>query len=368
MSKLKVTIPPVAAGSYDIQIASGTLPKLWRQIDSDLPKLVKCRRFVITDSNVVSAGHLQKLIGKETGDTFIIEPAGEVSKNIDTVVSIIEKMENASLGRDTVIVALGGGTVGDIAGFAAAIFKRGIPVIQIPTTTVSQADSGVGGKTGVDSTVSKNAIGAFWQPAAVYIDVDTLLTLNDRQYKAGLIESVKHALISDAEYFAFFEKNMPALLSRDLDLLQQIAYKNCAIKADVVAGDPTEKNKRRILNFGHTIGHAVETASGFELLHGEAVAIGIVGAELIAQKIGLSDEKKLSRITKVLQSLDVPLKIPGNLDKNELIEIIKRDKKAVNRWPKFTLLEDIGKALCKGGHWAHEVSKELVEKTLDQLY
>ncbi len=276
--ELNVKIPTTPETSYTITIGTGTLSSLWPKIEADFPNLNK---FIVTDENLVKAGYLQTLTHQKDLPAFVITPPGETSKNIGTAVAIIEAMEKAALGRDTLVVALGGGTVGDIAGFAAAIFKRGVQVIQIPTTTVSQADSAVGGKTGVDSAISKNAFGAFWQPAAVYIDVETLKTLDETEYRAGLVESVKHALIADEKYFDFFEKNMDAILERKTDVLEKIAYKNCEIKAAVVEVDPTEKNLRRTLNYGHTVGHAVESASNYELLHGQAVAIGIIYAGLI---------------------------------------------------------------------------------------
>ncbi len=218
--QLEVSIPATPGASYPIIIGSGMLDRLWRRIRRQWPTLSP---FIVTDAELVKAGHLQTLVGGEPVPTFVIDPAGEVSKHIQTVVEIVETMEKNVLGRDSIVVALGGGTVGDIAGFAAAIFKRGVPVVQIPTTTVAQADSSVGGKTGVDSSVSKNAFGAFWQPEAVYIDVETLMTLDDRQYRAGLVESVKHAAIMDAEYFEFFETNIEAILNKDMAVLNQIA-------------------------------------------------------------------------------------------------------------------------------------------------
>jgi 3-dehydroquinate synthase len=365
MSEIDVIVPAVEKTSYRIHIGSGTISALWAKLGKDFPQL---RKFVVTDSNIVAAGHLKKLLAKDDTPTFVIEPPGEVSKHINTVISIIETMEKAFFGRDTLIVALGGGTVGDIAGFAAAIFKRGINVLQVPTTTISQADSAVGGKTGVDSSVSKNAFGAFYQPAAVHIDVATLLTLDDRQYRSGLVESVKHALIADTEYFKFLEDNIQPLLDRNLDTLEKIAYTNCKIKAAVVAEDPTEKNKRRILNYGHTIGHAVETASSFELLHGEAVAIGIIAAGLIAQKLELADKSQLEHVKNLLKSLNVPLAIPKTITKKQLMEIVKYDKKAVGQCPRFVLLDKIGTVLCRDGSWAHEVDPELIDRTLDELY
>lgn len=364
MPEIKVKIPAVAEDSYQIHIGTDTLSGVWQKLEADYPTL---RKFVVTDANVVSAGHLKTLVGKNKPDVYSIDPPGEISKHIDTVISIIEKLEKSFFGRDTLIVALGGGTVGDIAGFAAAIFKRGVKVVQIPTTTVAQADSSVGGKTGVDSSISKNAFGAFWQPEEVYIDVETLLTLDETEYCSGLAESVKHALIADSGYFEFFEKNLEAILKRDLKILEQIAVKNCTIKAAVVAEDPTEQNMRRILNYGHTIGHAVESASNFQVLHGQAIAIGMIGASIIEQQLGLA-ENRLPRIQAVLEGLNLPTRIPAGIEKKQLIDIVKRDKKAVNQWPKFVLLDKIGKALCKDGQWAHDVEKDLVEKTLEKLY
>jgi 3-dehydroquinate synthase len=364
MSELKVTIPAVENDSYTIHIGSGSLNTVLAEVDKLCPGK---RQFIVTDKNLVKAGHLKTLLGGKDVPTYIIEPAGEVSKHINTVVAIIETMEKAFFGRDTVVVALGGGTVGDIAGFAAAIYKRGVQIVQIPTTTVAQADSSVGGKTGVDSTISKNAFGAFWQPAAVYIDVETLKTLDDRQYRAGLVESVKHALIADDDYFQFLLDNIDTILQRDREVLEKIAFSNCRIKAEIVEEDPTEKNRRRVCNYGHTIGHAVETASGFDLLHGEAVAIGIVGAGMIEQQLGLADNEQLDQIKKLLLRLGMPVAIPEKINKNGLLDIVKRDKKAIDKWPKFVLIEKIGTARCVDGQWAQGVSKEMVKTVLQKL-
>lgn len=365
MTELEVRIPATEADSYKIQIGDGILDSLWGRIEAEFGCAGK---FVITDSNVVAAGHLRKLLGPREIAAFVINPPGEVSKNINTVVSIIEVMERGCLGRDTIIVALGGGTVGDIAGFAAAVFKRGVGVIQIPTTTVAQADSAIGGKTGVDSSVSKNAFGAFWHPSAVYIDVGTLKTLDQRQYRAGLVESVKHAVIADAGYFEYLENNMDRILERQADVLERIAYFNCKIKASVVEVDPVEKNQRRMLNYGHTIGHAAESASGFELLHGEAVAIGMIGAGLIEMELGLAERSRVERVRKILKKLAVPVTLPADLAEDTLVDIIRRDKKAINKWPRFVLTDKIGQVHCRDGQWAVEVKEDLVRAVLKKLY
>lgn len=365
MLELDVKIPAAPEGGYSIRIGTGILGSLWPRLEADFGRHSK---FVVTDENLARAGHLQKLLAGRDVPTFTISPAGEGSKTIHTAVAIIEAMEKVYLGRDTLVVALGGGTVGDIAGFAAAVFKRGVPVLQIPTTTVAQADSAVGGKTGVDSSISKNAFGAFWHPAGVYIDVATLATLDERQFRAGLVESIKHALITDAGYFEFLETNLEAILGRKPDVLEKVAYKNCKIKGGVVEADPGEQNQRRILNYGHTIGHAVESASGFELLHGEAVAIGIIGAGLIELEMGLAGSGRLERIRRILEKLEVPVKLPGNLAEEDLIDLIKRDKKAVNKWPRFVLIDRIGNVHREGGQYAVEVAPETVKKVLGKLH
>jgi 3-dehydroquinate synthase len=364
MLEQEIKIPASPGGGYPIRIGTDILGSAWSRIRTDFNSH---NRFVVTDENIVKAGHLHTLVGDRNVPTFVISPAGETSKNIDTVISIIEAMEKAYLGRDTLVVALGGGTVGDIAGFAAAVFKRGVPVLQIPTTTVAQADSSVGGKTGVDSSISKNAFGVFWHPAAVYIDVATLKTLDERQFRAGLVESVKHAIIADSEYFDFLEGNLDAVLERNPEVLEKVAHWNCKIKGSVVEKDPGEKNLRRILNYGHTIGHAVETASGFELLHGEAVAIGIIAAGLIEIEMNLAEPDRLDSIRQILQKLDVPVKLPKDLADKDLIDLIKRDKKAINKWPKFVLISKIGEVYSHQGQYAVDVAPEVVEKILERL-
>lgn len=356
-------VPACQAGSYKVRTGCGILGTALQDIER---QFTNRRVFIVTDANVAQAGHLKVLQAGNNIPNFVIQPGGEVSKNIGTVIEIVEEMEKDYFGRDTVVVAMGGGTVGDIGAFAASIFKRGVPVVQIPTTTVAQADSAIGGKTGVDSSVSKNAFGTFWHPAAVYVDVETLKTLEERQYRAGLVESVKHALIADSEYFNYLEANINSLLDRDNEALMKLAQKNCRIKACVVEEDPNEKNKRRILNYGHTIGHAVESESGFILLHGEAVAVGTIAAGQIEIQTGLSNGKRLKRIRRIFEKLSVPVNIPKELSKEKLIETMKRDKKATGGRPKFVLIEDIGKVHCRDGQYAVEIETEVIEKILEE--
>jgi 3-dehydroquinate synthase len=364
MQTLNVKIPAVPADNYTITIGSDFLATVLSQIKKRLPNK---ELFVITDANVAKTKHIKTLLGRENIPQFTIKPAGEKSKNINTVIKIIETMERRALGRDTAVIAIGGGTVGDMAGFVAAIYKRGISVVQIPTTTVAQADSSIGGKTGVDSQISKNAFGAFKNPEAVFIDVSTLKTLDKKQFNAGLVESIKHALIADEIYFKFLNKNLKDILARKAKPLEYIAAKNCKIKADVVETDPYEKNKRRVLNYGHTIGHAVESASNYKILHGQAVAIGIIAANIIEQKLGLGGEKRIQSLKDMFARLDIDLNIPKSITKKKILDIISRDKKAVQKWPRFVLLEKTGKVLCRNGEYAHKVERRIVADAIEIL-
>lgn len=360
---VNVRIPAAEECGYEVRIGSGILPCILEQTAELLPGR---RPFVVTDANLETHGHLAALVGDADADVHVIDPPGEASKTMETVGRIIETMERERFGRDTVVLALGGGTVGDAGGFAAAIFKRGVPCVQIPTTTVAQADSAIGGKTGVDSELSKNAFGAFHNPARVYVDCATLKTMGDRDYRAGLVESVKHGMITDAEYFAYMESNIDALLARDEAALAYIAEKNCAIKGHVVAEDPKEKGLRRTLNYGHTIGHAVELLSGYQLLHGEAVAVGIIGACRIAEAMGVGAGEAAARAGALLAKLGMPAVIDG-ISKESILDTMSRDKKSVGGQARFVLVKDIGEIHSPDGTYVVDVTSDIVEGTLTEL-
>ncbi|MEN6306180.1 MAG: 3-dehydroquinate synthase [Anaerohalosphaeraceae bacterium] len=388
MNEIQVKVPATPEGGYPIVIGTGILSGLLERIEREIPNKAL---FIVTDESLAKAGHLATLTGGREVPSYVIRPAGEESKHFGTLAAILEAMEAHRLGRDTVVIGLGGGTVGDIAGFAAAVFKRGVPVVHIPTTTVAQADSSIGGKTGVDSTQSKNAFGCFWHPAAVFIDTATLATLDERQYRAGLAESVKHAAIANPEYFAFLENHIDAILRRDTDVLGTVAGYNCLIKAAVVEEDPTEKNKRRILNYGHTVGHAVESASQYQLLHGECVAIGMMAAGMLERAMGLADDGRMERIEGLLKKLGLPTRIGGvgkdgvgikkvdmvhptseqiptcDMNIEHLLNLLTMDKKAVGKWPRFVLLERLGQVYCRDGQWAAEVRPEVVKEVVSDL-
>jgi len=364
MATATVRVPAKPESSYEVRIGGDLLPGVLAELRADWPRH---RLFVLTDADLRKAGHLDALVGGEAVEHFVIEPSGEVSKHIGTVEAIIDRLERERFGRDTLLVALGGGTVGDVGGFAAAIFKRGVPYVQVPTTTVAQADSAIGGKVGVDSDLSKNAFGAFKNPVRVYMDCGVLATLAERDYRASLVETIKHALLAAAAYVDFLEQHLEALLARDAEVLIHLCERNCEIKGDVVWRDPEEANLRRILNYGHTIGHAIEAASGYRLLHGEAVGIGIVGAGLIAERMGIAPANVTRRAAALFRRMGLPVATPPELADEQLLDIMTRDKKARGGVPRFVLLAAIGQVHSPEGQVAVDVPQEILKAALAEL-
>jgi 3-dehydroquinate synthase len=269
-------------------------------------------------------------------------PDGEEFKNSETLGAIYDALVAAGLTRDAFIVALGGGVVGDIAGFAAATFLRGIPFVQVPTTLLAQVDSSVGGKTGINHPRGKNLIGAFYQPRAVLIDVATLATLPEREFRGGLAEVVKYGAVLDAEFFAFLESNAERILARDHDCLIHLITRSCAIKASIVERDEREGGLRAVLNYGHTFGHAVETLTGYtSYLHGEAVAMGMVQAARLSQARGFAAQSDTDRIEALLHRLRLPADFPS-FPADACREALLHDKKARDQGLSFVLNRGIG--------------------------
>ena len=282
---------------------------------------------------------LQRSLGARSTETISL-PDGEEFKTLATMSSIIDKLVGVGARRDTTVIALGGGVVGDIAGFAAASYMRGVGFIQVPTTLLAQVDSSVGGKTGVNHELGKNLIGAFYQPAVVLIDIDTLTTLPDRELKAGLAEVIKYGAIADAAFFGWLETNMDALLARDPSALIHAITRSCELKAQVVAEDERESGRRAILNFGHTFGHAIEHCQGYgDWLHGEAVAAGMIMAAELSQ-VSDADYDRLRTLVAAAGLPTVPPKLAGSA----LIEAMGRDKKVAKKALRFVLLERLGQA------------------------
>ncbi len=267
--------------------------------------------------------------------------AGEEHKTLDAVNGIYKKLVEYKLDRSSTLVALGGGVVGDVSGFAAATYMRGINFVQVPTTLLSQADSSVGGKTGVDFEGHKNAVGAFYQPKLVFINVNTIKTLPKREVSAGLAEVIKHGLIMDEEYCEYLSYNAHKIFAFDENVLQYLAKRNVSIKGQVVEQDEKEDDLRAVLNLGHTIGHAIETAQNFELLHGECVAIGIVGAFKLSCYMDILPEAIVEQVRSMLVKLGLPVSLPG-MDVERVFEQIFFDKKVKDNRLKFVLPRRIG--------------------------
>lgn len=304
------------------------------------------RLCIVTDSNVSSLYLNQiKDICKgvaEQVESFIFE-AGERSKNLYIVKDLYEFLIRKEFDRQDILVALGGGVVGDLTGYAAATYLRGIDFIQIPTTLLAQVDSSIGGKTGVDFDSYKNMVGAFKMPKLVYINTATLLTLDDTQFSSGMGEVIKYGCISDYDYFKWLEINIETVKSRDLDTLSQMVYVSCENKRKVVEEDPTEKGLRAILNFGHTIGHAVEKECNFTLAHGECVAIGMAAALWLAQSKGMLSKADKDRIIELLIKYNLPVSV-SNVDKTAILKAMRNDKKMSAGKLKFILISRIGEA------------------------
>ena len=315
--------------AYDIEISAGNLKNAGYFIRSrsDAQYAV-----VITDENVDDP-HAENvsdsLLDADFDADILVVEAGEPSKSISVAEGLWENLMDLGTDRKSIIVAVGGGVVGDLAGFIAATYARGIPFFQIPTTLLAQVDSSVGGKVGINLPSGKNMVGAFWQPNGVLIDTDVLTTLPDREYRAGLAEVVKYGVIQDPEFFAFLENHIEGLNNRTPEVMRKIVARSCELKAEVVLSDERETTGHRaILNFGHTFCHAIETVSGYDqLLHGEAVAMGMVCAARLAVSMQRVEQSLVTRLRNLLQQLKLPVSVP-TLDPDALLEAMQKDKKA----------------------------------------
>ncbi len=299
---------------------------------------------VVSDSHVAPHYLEQvKLINENKASSVIdfVFEAGEQSKHLDTVGDLYETLICNQFDRKDYLVALGGGVVGDLTGYAAATYLRGIKVIQMPTSLLSMVDSSVGGKTGVDFRGYKNMIGAFHQPSGVYVNLTALNTLTDEQYYSGYGEIVKHGLIKDMSYYQYLIDHRSGVVSRDLDVLEEIVAGSCNIKRMVVEKDPTEQGERALLNFGHTLGHAIEKLMDFSMLHGECVSVGMVTASYLSMKRGYISVQEYQKIVDMLQGMQLPTKVSG-LQAEDVLAVSKNDKKMVAGQIKFILLESLG--------------------------
>lgn len=320
---------------------------------------------IVTDSKVdelYGEELLGLLQGKCRKAVKYVFPRGEASKTLDTVKEVYKFLIEEKFDRKDMLLALGGGVTGDITGYAAATFLRGIDYVQIPTTLLAQADSSIGGKTGVDFDGYKNMVGAFKMPRLVYMNLDVLRTLDDRQFFAGFAEIMKHGLIKDAVFYEWLIENMYEICERDMDVLQEMLMRSCAVKKLVVEKDPTEQGDRALLNFGHTIGHAIEKAKDFELYHGECVALGAVAAAFISWKRELLTMEEYYEIRDMFVPFYLPISV-DNIDPQKILQLTKSDKKMESGKIKFVLLKKIGKAILD-----RTVTDEEILAAVNEIY
>jgi shikimate kinase/3-dehydroquinate synthase len=344
--------------SYPIHIGSGLIDRA-ELLQGHVPR----KRAAIVTNTTVAPLYLEKF--KHTLQSVgvscvnVILPDGEEYKNFETLNLIYDTLLKNRCERSTPLIALGGGVIGDMTGYAAATYLRGVPFIQIPTTLLAQVDSSVGGKTGINHPLGKNMIGAFYQPQLVLADTDTLDTLPDNELAAGLAEVIKYGLIRDLPFLEWLEQNMDKLLARDTEALQYAIARSCQNKADVVAADERESGERALLNLGHTFGHAIESGMGYgNWLHGEGVAAGTIMAADLSQRLGWINAQDVARVRKLLESAHLPVVAP-DLGVEKYLELMGLDKKVEGGKMRFVLLKQIGQAVVYG-----DAPAELLQKTL----
>ena len=343
--------------SYPIYIGSGLLnqAQLYTQH-------IKSKQVIVITNATIAPLYLDQVLNnlRDFKVETLILPDGEQFKTLDYVTQIFDKLLSCKFSRNATLIALGGGVIGDMGGFSAACYQRGIAFLQIPTTLLAQVDSSVGGKTGVNHPLGKNMIGAFYQPQCVIADADVLNTLNDRQLSAGLAEVIKYGLIRDIEFFEWLEQNIELLLARDKEALAFAIERSCLNKAEIVAEDETETGIRATLNLGHTFGHAIETGAGYGIyLHGEAVAIGTCQAADLSRRKGWLTDADVERIIALFKKANLPVTPPEQLDSDRFIDLMAVDKKNIDGKIRLILLTKIGVATLPVG-----IDTLLLEQTL----
>ncbi len=355
MKKVKLE---AGSGSYEIRVGSGLLPRvgLWLKERGFTDKAV-----IITDNTVADlyGDTLERGLANAGFNTTIIEvPPGEERKSLETAGRLYGDLTDAFAERNTPVLALGGGVIGDLAGFVAATYMRGLPLVQVPTTLLAQVDSSIGGKTAVDYGRLKNIIGVFYQPRMVVADIDTLATLPPEELANGLAEVIKSAAIRNKNLFHFLDMNINKALEYHPSVLETIVLETARIKADIVERDEKEADLRGILNYGHTIGHAVEAASDYQIKHGQGVAIGMVAAAKIASRMEILDGREVVRLEEIIEKAGLPREMPG-IDKDAVLQAMRHDKKVSQNRVRFVLLKTIGNAFI-----SDDVDPSVVEEVL----
>lgn len=358
------TIPVnLSTTKYQIHVEAGALTRAGALLRE--AGLTGDRVVVITDPHVkgLHADALcESLYAAGSRIDIVLVPEGEQSKSLDSAARLYGELTNLHAERSTPILALGGGVIGDLAGFVAATYLRGVPFVQIPTTLLAQVDSSIGGKVAVDHGNLKNKIGAFYQPRLVISDTNVLKTLSRDDLASGLGEVIKMAVILDPAFFVFLERNIAGIMALDDALLEEVVSTTSQLKVGVVEKDEREENLRAILNFGHTIGHAVESVSNFSLKHGHAVALGMLAASIISNKMGMLSKEEYARLHNLIQKAGLPTRIP-KVSTEKIFEAMQHDKKVLQNKVRFILPKAIGSVII-----SDEVTPALVEQTLNELY
>jgi len=357
---MKKLILNLGEKSYPIYIGENLLS----QADY-LTKHISGNQVMIVSNTTVAPLYIDKVKSLLTDFEVceVILPDGEQYKNLDTVNQIFTSLLENRFDRSSTLIALGGGVVGDMTGFAAASYQRGVNFIQIPTTLLSQVDSSVGGKTGVNHPLGKNMIGAFYQPKAVIIDVDTLDTLPNREFSAGMAEVIKYGLLGNENFLSFIEKNVDFLMNKKKSSLIDAIYQSCNDKANIVAEDELEAGKRALLNLGHTFGHAIENSMGYgNYLHGEAISIGMYMAAVMSEKEGFIDQSQVSRVKSILENCELPTRLIGKINFSDFSKSMSVDKKVLKGKIRLVLLKTIGAAFI-----SDDYHKEFLDQTIKEF-
>lgn len=364
-ARVSIDFGDATGRGYDVLVGEGLLRGLPRLLEAACPAhryaLISDQR--VADLHAASVENTLRAAGLRV-DTFTF-PAGEASKTRETWARISDEMFAAGMGRDAAVLALGGGVTGDLAGFVSATFMRGLPLVQIPTSLLAMIDSSVGGKTGVDTPAGKNLVGAFLQPTLVVADTAVLRTLPERELRAGLVEAVKHGAIADEEYYEAIGRQLDDLLRVDVTAITSLIARSVEIKARVVGLDEREGGQRKMLNFGHTVGHAVEALSGYRLLHGEAISIGMVAEAALGEALGITTPGTADVLRGLLGRMEMPVAPPGEMLAAAIVAHTRSDKKARAGRVEYSLIERVGHAHAAGGRWSVAVEDSSVEGVLD---
>ncbi|MFT7490446.1 MAG: 3-dehydroquinate synthase [Pseudohongiellaceae bacterium] len=355
----KLTVELGDQRDYPIYIGSGLLDDA-----SYLMPHIQGRQVCIVTNTTIAPLYLDRVKALLTNDyqiDVVILPDGEQYKQLDTINQIYDCLLEGRHNRTTTLIALGGGVVGDMTGFAAATYQRGVNFIQIPTTLLAQVDSSVGGKTGVNHPLGKNMIGAFHQPEVVIIDIDVLQTLPSRELSAGIAEIIKYGLINDAMFYSWLESNIASLMSLDAAITSAAILKSCQSKACVVSADEKESGLRATLNFGHTFAHAIEAAQGYgQWLHGEAVATGMLVALDLSARMGWVNKKEVARLRYLLETANLPVTVPENMTERQFLDIMAVDKKVLNGKLRLVLLKSVGCAIVTEDAPQEKISQSIL--------